>query len=125
MAEKVGKKAGVWPRGTGWVWGMTISTWAIWLMCSFNFGVVWTLGPLLIDKWALTPGAWALFLAVMQWVRGASGVPGAAISDKIGAGYKRKHFWGAMVIFYTIVSLLTAFRDISACLLYTSDAADE
>jgi len=112
--EEVAKKVGVWPRGTGWVWGMTISTWGIWLICSFNFGVVWTLGPLLIDKWSLTPGVWALFLAVMQWVRGASGVPGAAISDRIGSGYKRKYFWGIMVVFYTIVSLLTAFRTIAS-----------
>jgi MFS family permease len=111
--EEVGKKVGVWPRGTGWVWGMTISTWAIWLMCSFNFGVVWALGPLLIDRWYLTPAAWAFFLAVMQWTRGVFGVPGAAISDRIGSGYKRKYFWGAMVVFYTIVSLLTAFRTIS------------
>lgn len=112
--EEVGKKVGVWPQGTRWVWGMTISTWAIWLMCCFNFGVVWALGPLLIDRWYLTPGAWALFLAVMQWTRGVFGVPGAAISDRIGSGYKRKYFWGAMVIFYTIVSLFTAFRTISA-----------
>jgi len=112
--EEVGKKVGVWPRVPGWCWGVTISTWGIWLMCCFNFGVVWTLGPLLIDKWDLSPGAWALFLAVMQWVRGAFGVPGAAISDKIGAGYKRKYFWGIMVIFYTIVSFLTAFRSISS-----------
>ncbi len=111
--EEVAKKVGVWPRGTGWVWGMTISTWAIWLMNCFNFGVVWALGPLLIDRWYLTPAAWTLFLAVMQWTRGAFGVPGAAISDKIGSGYKRKYFWGVMIVFYTIVSFLTAFRTIS------------
>ena len=112
--EEAVKKPSIWPRVPGWCWSMTISTWAIWLICCFNFGVVWTLGPLLIDKWSLTPGAWALFLAVMQWVRGAFGVPGAAISDRIGSGYKRKYFWGVMVIFYTITSLLTAFRSISS-----------
>ena len=120
--EKVveAKKPGIWPswpRVPAWCWGITIFNWLVWLFGAFDWTVVLVLGPVIIDEWSLSAPTWTLMLAFFYWVRGAFAVPGAAISDKIGSGYKRRYTWGIAAVTYSFLSLLTAFKSISLTIM--------
>ena len=106
-----------WPKVPGWCWGIMLFNWMVWLFGAFDYSVVLVLGPVIIDEWSLSATTWALMLAFFNWIRGAFGIPGAVISDKIGPGYKRRYTWGIAAVIYSFFSLLTAFKSISFTIL--------
>ena len=106
-----------WPKVPAWCWGIMLFNWMVWLFGAFDYSVVLVLGPVIIDEWSLSATTWTLMLALFNWIRGAFGIPGAAVSDKIGPGYKRRYTWGIAAVTYSFFSLLTAFKSISFTIL--------
>lgn len=105
-----------WPQAHRISWIVIIVTWLIWLLNSFDYMVVFSVGPIIIEEFGLTAAKWGLILAFLNLLRAVAAVPTSIYSDRLGSGWRRKYFWVPAIILYSICGAACIFRSISGSL---------
>lgn len=110
------------PRGLRWVpvnahryaWMALAVTWGIWLMNAFDFGLVSVLAPRIVTEFKISATFFGNAVALLLLCRALADMPVASLSDKVGSGWRRRVLWAPIVLFYAVVSALTAIRGLSS-----------
>lgn len=108
--------------GTAWIpknthpyaWATLGVTWAIWVFNAMDFAFIPVLGPVIVEEFGLSGTAFGGFLAALFLLRAVADLPVSAWSDRLGSGWRRKILWAPIIVFYAVVSALTAIRGISS-----------
>jgi MFS family permease len=125
-----GTSAGEQPRGnpavgrrraTAWLpknahpyaWWALAVTWAIWVLNAMDYAFVSVLSPVIVSEFGISSTALGAFVAGLLLLRVIADLPIAAWSDRLGSGWRRRTLWAPVIIFYAIVSALTAIKAIS------------
>lgn len=97
-----------------YAWAALGVTWFIWTLNAFDFALLGVLGPSVIDEFGLSPTFFGNAFAIFLLARALADLPLSAWSDRLGSGWRRRTLWAPIVIFYAVVSTLTAIKSISA-----------
>lgn len=109
------------PRALRWIpvnshpyaWGVLGVTWAIWTMNTFDFALVSVLAPSIVTEFGISATFFGNAVALLLLCRAIVDMPVASLSDKLGSGWRRRVLWAPIVVFYAVVSTLTAIKALS------------
>lgn len=110
------------PRGFRWIpanahpyaWSALGVTWAIWLLNAMDFTFVSVLGPSIVTEFEITGSRLGELIALLLLVRVAVDLPISSLSDRLGSGWRRRTLWAPIIVFYAVVSTLTAIKSLSS-----------
>lgn len=94
-------------------WVSLLVCWLIWVLNAYDREIILRLGPTISETFDLTPEAWGAIASLIMLVLAVMAIPGSAMSDKHGGGWKRARFQIPLVIGYTALSFLSGFKFIS------------
>lgn len=108
--------------GTAWIpknahpyaWATLGVTWAIWTLNAMDFSFVTVLGPSIVDEFGISGTTLGGFIAGLFLLRAITDLPISVWSDRLGSGWRRRVLWAPIVVFYAVVSTLTAIRGLSS-----------
>jgi len=110
------------PRMLRWIptnahpyaWAALGVTWGIWTMNAFDFALVSVLAPSIITEFGISATFFGNAVALLLLARAAVDLPISALSDRLGSGWRRRTLWAPIVVFYALVSTLTAIKSLSS-----------
>ncbi|MFJ2353532.1 MFS transporter [Glutamicibacter sp. NPDC087673] len=94
-------------------WISLFVCWLIWILNAYDREIILRLGPTISETFNLSPEAWGAIASLIMLVLAVMAIPGSAMSDKHGGGWKRARFQLPLVIGYTALSFLSGFKFIS------------
>lgn len=94
-------------------WVSLLVCWLIWILNAYDREIILRLGPTISETFNLSPEAWGAIASLIMLVLAVMAIPGSAMSDKYGGGWKRARFQVPLVIGYTALSFLSGFKFIS------------
>lgn len=94
-------------------WVSLLVCWLIWILNAYDREIILRLGPTISETFNLSPEAWGAIASLIMLVLAVMAIPGSAMSDKYGGGWKRARFQLPLVIGYTALSFLSGFKFIS------------
>ncbi|MFD7136279.1 MFS transporter [Streptomyces sp. NPDC059894] len=106
---------------TGWIprdvhpvaWKALGLSWLLWTLNAFDFMLPTILGPNIINEFGLTATAFTGLIALIYALRAIFDLPLAALSDRLGSGWRRRRVWVPLVLVYAVVSTLSAVKALS------------
>lgn len=94
-------------------WVSLLVCWLIWILNAYDREIILRLGPTISETFNLSPDAWGGIASVVMLALAVMAIPGAAMSDKYGSGWKRARFQVPLVIGYAALSFISGFKFIS------------
>lgn len=94
-------------------WVSLLVCWLIWILNAYDRKIILRLGPTISETFNLSPEAWGAIASLIMLVLAVMAIPGSAMSDKHGGGWKRARFQIPLVIGYTALSFLSGFKFVS------------
>lgn len=94
-------------------WVSLLVCWLIWILNAYDREIVLRLGPTISETFNLSPEAWGGIASIVMLALAVMAIPGSAMSDKFGGGWRRARFQVPLVIGYTALSFLSGFKFIS------------
>jgi len=94
-------------------WVSLLVCWLIWVLNAYDREIILRLGPTISETYDLSPEAWGAIASLIMLVLAVMAIPGSAMSDKYGGGWKRARFQIPLVIGYTALSFISGFKFVS------------
>jgi MFS family permease len=79
-----------------------------------DFSFVTVLGPVLVEEFGISGTTLGSLVAGLLLLRAIADLPIATLSDRFGSGWRRRTLWAPIIVFYALVSTLTAIRGLSS-----------
>lgn len=103
------------PRGVHrYAWWSLFATWAIWVINAMDVGFVQVLGPSIVKEFKIDGATMGSWISAIFLVRVFIDFPAAWLSDRVGGGWRRRLVWAPIILFYAVVSTLSAVHALSA-----------
>lgn len=97
-----------------YAWAALGVTWGIWTMNAFDFALVSVLAPRIVTEFNISATFFGNAVALLLLARALADLPVSALSDRLGSGWRRRTLWAPIVVFYALVSTLTAIKSLSS-----------
>lgn len=97
-----------------YAWWSLLLTWAIWAINAMDVGFIQVLGPSIIKEFKIDGTTLGTYISAIFLLRVFVDFPAAWLSDKVGAGWRRKLVWAPIIVFYAVFSTLSAVHALSA-----------
>ncbi|MET4058763.1 MFS family permease [Arthrobacter sp. UYP6] len=94
-------------------WVSLLVCWLIWILNAYDREIILRLGPTISETFNLSAEAWGGIASLIMLALAVMAIPGSAMSDKYGSGYKRARFQVPLVIGYAALSFISGFKFIS------------
>lgn len=94
-------------------WVSLLVCWLIWILNAYDREIILRLGPTISETFDLSPEVWGVIASMVMLALAVMAIPGSAMSDKYGGGWKRARFQVPLVIGYTAISFLSGFKFMS------------
>jgi MFS family permease len=95
-------------------WVSLLVCWLIWILNAYDREIILRLGPTISNAYSLSPKAWGAIVSAVMLALAVLDIPGSIWSDRYGAGWKRARFQVPLVLGYTALSFLSAFKTLSS-----------
>ena len=97
-------------------WLTLLNTWVTWALNVVTFTMVYSVGSKIIDDFHLSAAAWGWVVAGYLGIRVLCDLPATMLSDRLGAGWRRKYLWFPIMLEYAIIGALVAIPQLSSSL---------
>ena len=91
--------------------------WVIWILNAYDREIVLRLGPTISERFHLRADTWGAIMSLVMLALAVMAIPGSALSDRYGGGWKRARFQVPLVLGYTALSFVSGFRFVSSHLV--------
>jgi MFS family permease len=97
-----------------YAWWSLFATWAIWVINAMDVGFIQVLGPSIVKEFKIDGVTMGSYISAIFMIRVFVDFPAAWLSDRVGGGWRRKLVWAPIIVFYAVVSTLSAVHALSA-----------